>query len=81
MFNTVGVSWDGMVSVCCADANFDLLIGDVHDGLKNIFNSNRMWELRQKHLRGDFDNVCKQCMDPIAYHNQIPQSKMRELYL
>ncbi|WP_269593228.1 radical SAM/SPASM domain-containing protein [Methanococcus aeolicus] len=74
LYNTLVVSWDGNVTVCCSDVNFNLSIGHIEDGIINLFNNDKIKKLRKYHLFGKFDKLplCKKCIDPIAHSLYMP---------
>jgi MoaA/NifB/PqqE/SkfB family radical SAM enzyme len=56
------VLWDGRVSVCCADYEGDLIVGDAcTEKLADIWNGPKMRQIRLLHCRGTFPPVCKTC--------------------
>jgi radical SAM family protein/iron-sulfur cluster protein len=56
------VLWDGRVTACCVDSEGLLELGDANDAsLAAIWNSERMQELRRRHARRDFPDLCAMC--------------------
>lgn len=58
------ISWDGKVLLCCNDWNYFEVLGDVNnDSLTNIWQGDRLEELRKFHLKGDYDKIplCEKC--------------------
>jgi radical SAM protein with 4Fe4S-binding SPASM domain len=64
IFYSISVNADGLVSSCFLDWGRKLIVGDVNqDSLKAIWHSDKMNELRLKHLEGRRKSlpVCSQC--------------------
>lgn len=59
---TTVVLWDGRVTICCADYDGKAIIGDVNkERLINIWNGEKMKNLRRMHANGEFPGICKNC--------------------
>jgi MoaA/NifB/PqqE/SkfB family radical SAM enzyme len=58
------VLWDGRVTVCCADYDGDLVVGDARaERLTEIWDGPRLREIRRKHLQGAFPSICARCSE------------------
>ncbi len=58
------VKWEGTVVPCCQDVNADYTLGNVLDKpMREIWNSQKMQDLRNMHLEGkaDLAPLCKNC--------------------
>ncbi|MBN1586790.1 MAG: radical SAM protein [Candidatus Omnitrophica bacterium] len=56
------VLWDGRVTVCCADSEGDLVIGNARETpVRDLWNGGKMRALRRSHRRKKFFSVCKDC--------------------
>lgn len=64
LYQMLAISWDGDITVCCADPNFNLKVGRFEDGIINTWNGRRLRELRENHKRGVFPAICQHCPDP-----------------
>jgi radical SAM protein with 4Fe4S-binding SPASM domain len=59
---TTVVLWDGRVTICCADYDGRMIIGDVNkEKLINIWNGEKMRSLRRMHVKEEFPGVCRNC--------------------
>jgi hypothetical protein len=55
---------DGRVTVCCADAEGGLELGNVHESTPlEIFRGRALARLRAAHARGEFPGPCAQCAE------------------
>jgi radical SAM protein with 4Fe4S-binding SPASM domain len=61
IFYQMVINSDGTISACVQDWEHKLIVGTVHDGLRNAWGN--LNELRMKHLKMQRDDVevCKQC--------------------
>lgn len=58
------ITWDGKVLLCCNDWDYFEVLGDVNEGsLADIWQGNRLKELRRTHLRGEYNRIplCEKC--------------------
>lgn len=58
------MNWKGQVVACCYDLKYDYVIGDVNkNSLLEVWNSDRMVELRKKLLAGEYADLtlCRSC--------------------
>jgi MoaA/NifB/PqqE/SkfB family radical SAM enzyme len=61
---TMVVLWDGRVTVCCADYDGALVVGDAwEERLADLWNGPRMRALRAAHRRREFPEVCARCAE------------------
>ncbi len=65
LWETLVILWNGDVLVCCQDLQGNLKVGNVKEkSLIEIWNSQKMIELRERQLKGDFSMFpCSQCPD------------------
>ena len=64
LWQTFTVLWDGRVALCCLDYEGAEILGDLrHSTMRDIWNGQRLAEIRRWHLRGEFDKVpiCTNC--------------------
>ena len=69
LLETLAVLWDGTVTVCCADFDGFLKIGNIKDNsLMELWKSKKLQYYRKLHLMGKFNEMplCENCMDIIA---------------
>jgi radical SAM protein with 4Fe4S-binding SPASM domain len=58
------IYWDGKITVCCADYNGELVVGDATTTkLKDILNSSLLQQLRLAHILKNFPEICKTCSE------------------
>lgn len=80
LFDMLAISYDGLVTVCCADVNFELQIGHIDQGIVNLFNkSKKLNQYRKCHLYGKFEKMplCLNCMDSVT--NYIPKKTRQKI--
>jgi hypothetical protein len=59
---TLVVLWDGRVTVCCVDSEGLLTVGDANtETLRDVFNGERMREVRRAHVERSFPSLCALC--------------------
>lgn len=63
-FTKLNVLWDGRIAPCCYDIDCEMQLGDVKDGVDNVWNSNKVKELQTALLNRDFKKyaLCSACM-------------------
>lgn len=64
LWQTFTVLWDGRVSICCVDYEGSEILGDLRtQSMKDIWNGERLEQIRGWHARGRFDMVpvCSNC--------------------
>ncbi len=55
---------DGRVTVCCVDHDGELAVGDVRqEGLRSLWNGDRMRALRRAHVAGTLPPLCARCTE------------------
>ena len=59
------IFWDGTVTVCCADFDGFLRVGDIKQGFKKILSSKALKEIKRNHLKRNFNSFCANCIDEI----------------
>lgn len=61
----VNITWNGIVNICCHDFQGKLPLGDLRKNtLREIWNSERVLEIRRNHIQGYYDNgLCESCED------------------
>jgi len=81
LFTTMAVSWDGRVGICCRDKDFRTELGNVQDGLLNLYNSEKMRSYRKVHLLGMFEKmpVCAKCVDYSVFEDSLPPALKRRI--
>jgi sulfatase maturation enzyme AslB (radical SAM superfamily) len=66
-FIDMRVAVNGDLSFCCRDASVEMDLGNIIDGMEDgqtpmeVFNSERMQEIRTKMLKGQNPSVCNEC--------------------
>jgi MoaA/NifB/PqqE/SkfB family radical SAM enzyme len=58
------ITWDGKAVICCNDANYTEVLGDLRNGpLSEIWQGERIRELRNYHLKGEYNKIplCNSC--------------------
>ncbi|MEW5984936.1 MAG: radical SAM/SPASM domain-containing protein [Acidobacteriota bacterium] len=59
---TFTVLWDGRVSLCCADFDGRVTLGDVrHASIEEIWNGDAYVRVRRAHLESGGPDICRQC--------------------
>ncbi|MDD2850940.1 MAG: radical SAM/SPASM domain-containing protein [Desulfuromonadaceae bacterium] len=65
LFYQVAIHYDGIVSCCCIDTNYDMTLGKLTDSvsLKEMLNGEKLCKFRKIHLSGNLDPLptCKYC--------------------
>ncbi|MCC7201192.1 MAG: radical SAM protein [Nitrospirae bacterium] len=83
LWYSMSIKWDGTVVPCCVDLSGDMPLGDVRkESLSDIWNGQRLIDLREKIASGRYEDVplCKGC--DILWKEQlfgIPLKSIREL--
>lgn len=69
--NVLWVNWDGSVISCCHDVNGVNVIGNIKESSIDdvIFGGSRR-ELLIKHLKGNFDGICKNCNFNVSFEGK-----------
>lgn len=58
------VTWDGLVISCCNDMEGKIVLGDLNkEGVRQIWNGERMMNLRKQFVRGEYSKLdpCRDC--------------------
>jgi MoaA/NifB/PqqE/SkfB family radical SAM enzyme len=54
--------WDGRVSLCCADFDGRVVLGDLNtSSIQDIWNSDRYRQVRREHLESGGPEICRSC--------------------
>lgn len=64
LWDQLNVYWDGTVPACCLDYEARQIVGNAgHQLLEDIWNGNRLKDIRQKHNAGQRNEIflCRQC--------------------
>ncbi len=64
LFFQMAICWDGRVTLCCIDYECQYPQGNLNNtSLEKIWQSKKVWEIRQLHLRGKSDTIppCRSC--------------------
>ena len=63
LFRSAAIAWNGRVSPCCVDMGQELDFGVVTPELSplDVINGPAAQSIRERHLAGDFPEVCRQC--------------------
>jgi MoaA/NifB/PqqE/SkfB family radical SAM enzyme len=66
VFTRLHITFDGYLTACCQDFNYDLLLGDLKiTSLKEAWESKNAIELRRSHLSGKVEGyLCNNCIKP-----------------
>ncbi len=58
LWNSPIIAWDGKVTVCCADDDFLLSVGNLNkESLKDIWDGNKITQFRLNHIKGEFNKM------------------------
>jgi radical SAM protein with 4Fe4S-binding SPASM domain len=81
LFKVFAISWDGKVTVCCNDEDFKLSIGNVKDGISNLFESEKLNYYRKLHFLRKFKEMplCSRCVDYATRDTCIPFNLRRDI--
>jgi radical SAM protein with 4Fe4S-binding SPASM domain len=66
LWDRLTVDWQGNVSICCRDFRMQVNLGNLKtDGLKSLWNGNKMVALRKSHINNKLDDVplCQHCKE------------------
>lgn len=80
VFDRLMIFWDGVATVCCADINGDLSIGNVKDSpIEDLWKNAAFTEIRKKNTKKEFDSlpVCLKCdlTDSTQFENMYQKRK------
>jgi radical SAM protein with 4Fe4S-binding SPASM domain len=59
-FHTLTVAFDGKIALCCNDFSAEMDIGNIKDGIKQVFKSNALEQIRDEFYSQNLDK-CKSC--------------------
>jgi radical SAM protein with 4Fe4S-binding SPASM domain len=85
-FDRILVFWDGTVTVCCADINGELCVGNiVNESLGHIWRNRRITEIRKMLIEKEYRKIpiCEQCdlTNRVLYRkNQQARKTIYKLY-
>jgi len=68
-FDTLTISFDGKISLCCADFSAELPLGNIIEGADTVFHSPLLQKIRRGFLRGD-PGICAGCN---MFHKPLPE--------
>jgi MoaA/NifB/PqqE/SkfB family radical SAM enzyme len=73
IFNRIHITYDGCLTACCQDFNYELLLGDLKKiSLKEAWNSPNAMLLRKAHINGDLEGIlCNNCFNDV-FQNYTP---------
>ena len=80
------VFWDGSVTVCCADINGELCVGDItKESFEEIWRNSRLDHIRKMLIEKDYSriSICDQCdlTNMSLFHaNQQARQKIYKMY-
>lgn len=80
-FDTVSISFDGKIALCCEDFSAEMPLGNIHDGIKVVFSSPILKQIRADFLKGR-PPVCAGCSffyTPLASDITAVQEKVSNL--
>lgn len=64
LWRSLVVLQDGAVVPCCVDIDMQMKLGDIKENsLLEIFNGDKMRDLRNRHIRHDFPELCSHCSE------------------
>lgn len=70
VFDILAVHWNGDVTACCADADHEMVLGNLSEhSLEYFWNCEREQQFREILGRGDYDSLplCRHCYDFMGY--------------
>jgi len=59
-FNILTIAFDGKIALCCNDFSASMNIGNIREGINNVFDSQVLQYIRKEFYTQDLD-VCKSC--------------------
>lgn len=83
IFDRLLIFWDGTATVCCADINGDLSVGNINDSsIEELWKNEAFMKIREKHLQKDFVDypVCLKCDGIDAPHFNLMQEQRKAVY-
>ena len=62
------VAWNGNILLCCADPKQEEVLGHFPDqSVAEVWQGEKIKEIREGQLRGEFKGICKGCTIPLQY--------------
>jgi len=83
IFDRLLIFWDGTVTVCCADIDGALSVGNIREHrIEELWRNEKFSELRRKHLQQEVDTIpiCKVCDATDAEYNQEMKTLRQDIY-
>jgi len=59
-YNILTIAFDGKIALCCNDFSASMNIGNIEEGIKNVFDSPILNKIRKEFTNQELD-VCKEC--------------------
>ena len=83
LWNSINVTCEGYLSLCCSEANNRLIVEDLnHCSVREAWLGERMHRIRQKHLSGDIlDTPCYSCISGAKFDRAKIDSELFALAL
>lgn len=81
VFDRLMIFWDGLSTVCCADINGDLSVGNIHDTpIEKLWRNGAFSDIRKKHTEKDFTElpICMKCdsTDAVQFDRMYTERKL-----
>ncbi len=83
LFDRLLIFWDGTATVCCADIDGALSVGNFNDSsIEDLWHSEAFNELRRKHLDRDLSGLptCRMCDSSNALHYERILKERKQVY-
>ena len=83
LFDRLLIFWDGTATVCCADIDGALSVGNFNDSsLEDLWHSDAFNLIRKQHLERDLTGLptCRMCDSSDAEHYERIQSERKQVY-
>jgi len=80
-FNVLTIAFDGKIALCCNDFSASMNIGNIKDGISNVFDSQVLDSIRKEFYTQNLDK-CKKCsfFVNISQHNTLElKNKLNQL--
>lgn len=83
LWNSINVTCEGYLSLCCSEANNRLIVEDLkHCSVRDAWLGEKMTKIRQKHLQRDImDTPCHSCISGVEYNKKDINPELFELSL
>ena len=59
------INWDGQVTPCCYDPNGEYALGNASEGVRAVWNGERMLKFRQASKTSSLPIICQNCSAPL----------------